>query len=124
MAAGGPAIVIEPDDVADILENIAMLMAEFRDSDIALQNAVSTLAQSPDQAPNMGALQHIDLLTQSHEDLSKLLTALGPCLRGAAVQRSDLKQALRLRSLQDALIEPCRDADVQPRATPGDVSLF
>lgn len=119
-----PTAVVDPMDVADILANIAELMAEFRDSDIALQNAISTLTRNPGEAPNMSALQHVDLLTQSHDDLSKLLLALGPCLRGAVVQRDDLKQALRLRSLQDALVTTDKSDTAQADKTAGDVSLF
>lgn len=113
--------VVRPEDVADILENLAALMASFHKSDVALQDALSALATAAGGQTTMFELQHIDLLTQSHFDLSKLLTALAPCLRGTPVRRDDLKDVLTLRSLQDSLIDPAaEDKDV----TAGEVALF
>lgn len=121
MRSIGSSGMLKPEDVADILENLAALMASFHRSDMALQDALSALASTSDGETTMFELQHIDLLTQSHFDLSKLLTALAPCLRGVSVRRDDLKSVLTLRSLQDSLIDPVEsDEDV----TAGEVALF
>ncbi|MEM9426314.1 MAG: hypothetical protein AAGA06_06395 [Pseudomonadota bacterium] len=113
---------MKPKDVANILENIGSLVADFHASDVALQNAISSLTRTPGQKMDMGALQHIDLLTQSHDDLSKLLFALGACLRDEAMSHADLRRVLRLRSLQDTLIAGKNGDDASQDA--GVVSLF
>ncbi len=112
---------VRPEDVADILEKLAALMSSFHKSDVALQDALSSLARASDGDTTMFELQHVDLLTQSHFDLSKLLTALAPCLRGETVARDDLRKVLTLRSLQDALIDAAGPSD---DITAGDVALF
>lgn len=117
-----PGQAVKPIDVADILENIGSLLADFYASDVALQSAISSLTRAPGQTMDMSALQHIDLLTQSHDDLSKLLFALGACLRDEAMSHAELRHVLRLRSLQDTLIAGEHGADASQDA--GVVSLF
>ncbi|MEP5759451.1 MAG: hypothetical protein ABJ327_09175 [Litoreibacter sp.] len=52
-------------------------MRELHQQDLALQNAVSTLASS---ASSHGAqvvhIQHIDLVTQTHDDLARFCLSL------------------------------------------------
>lgn len=113
--------LVEASDVAGVLNAMAELMEAFHASDIALQSALSTLASHAREAPGIGDLQHVDLLTQVHCDLARLLPALAACLEGTQMQRDALKGTLTLRSLQDGLIERTGDDD-RPEA--GEVSLF
>ena len=109
-------------DVAAVLSCLAALMATFKESDLALQTALSSLTQNTGSHPNMFQLQHIDLLTQTHCDLANMLPILAACLRGEQISREDLRSGLTLRSLQDALIDPSRDGEDLVEA--GEISLF
>ena len=112
---------VEIEDVADVLHCLAALMETFQRSDLALQNALSSLTQAPGAHPNTFQLQHIDLLTQTHCDLARLFPLLAASLRGVRTTHDDLRKAMTLRSLRDALI----DADPEGNAIPaGELSLF
>ncbi|MEM6388053.1 MAG: hypothetical protein AAF718_17645 [Pseudomonadota bacterium] len=121
MNAHASSDILGPDDIAEVLTNIASLMQDFHRSDEALQVALSSLAEGTDTAPTLFELQHVDLLTQSHFDLGKLMSVLAEAARGKAVNRGDLRDALTLRSLQDSLI----DSQAQPKQNEaGELSLF
>ncbi len=109
-------------DVADVLTCLAGLMATFRESDLALQGALSTLTRETSNNPNMFQLQHIDLLTQTHCDLARMLPILASSLRGEQITREDLRSGLTLRSLRDALIDTADQPDHVIEA--GELSLF
>lgn len=113
--------LVEPDDVADILENLASLMGSFHKSDIAVQNALSVLTTTAKSGPNMFELQHVDLITQSHQDLSELFAVLAACARGRPIRMSDLAASLTLRSLQDNLLTPHH---AREEVEAGELSLF
>jgi hypothetical protein len=66
-------------------------------------------------------LQHVDLLTQTHCDLARLLPILASSARGEPTRTQDLKGTLKLQSLQDALIGHARGAD---ETEAGEVSFF
>lgn len=109
-------------DVADVLTCLARLMETFRESDLALQNALSTLTRETSSSPNMFQLQHIDLLTQTHCDLARMLPILASSLRGEPKSLEDLRSGLTLRSLQDVLIDTTEEQESTVEA--GELSLF
>lgn len=113
--------MVKASEVAGVLNAMAALMDAFHANDLALQGALSTLASHARETAGIGDLQHVDLLTQVHRDLARLLPALASCLEGAPMDRRALKGTLTLRSLQDALIEQTGDDDL-PQA--GDIALF
>ncbi len=113
--------LVDTEDSAEILDNIARLMETFHESDVALQNALSSLTAGMSAPTAMHELQHIDLITQVHADLAKMLPVLARSLRSHPTPRDSLIASLTLRSLQEALIEPSDGADT-PSA--GELSLF
>lgn len=117
----GAANVVDPEVVATILVNAANLMASFHKSDVALQNALSALTAQSTPGAAMHELQHIDLITQVHADLAKMLPVLADGLRTTTVTQQDLCAALTLRSLQQALIDP--DEETEEHSA-GELSLF
>ena len=112
---------VAAEDVADILLSLAALMETFHQSDIALQNALSGLPAGSSTSADLSGLQHVDLVTQTHRDLARLLPILASSARGVPTPSSQLKEALTLRSLQGALIEGVEEAD---DTAAGDVSFF
>ncbi|MEO0917487.1 MAG: hypothetical protein AAFY31_10980 [Pseudomonadota bacterium] len=122
MDEGGSNAGVTPEDVAEILENVGALMEGFRKSDLALQNALSSLTPLSGAAPNLFELQHVDLITQSHADLGRLLPVLAKALSGQRISRADLHRTLTLRSLQDSLIDS--KAEAASGFEPGELSLF
>ncbi len=113
---------VEAGDIAKVLTAMADLMATFQRHDLALQDALSTMAARARSSREMNNLQHIDLITQTHGDLAKLLPVLAGALKGDTVEKSDLKAKLTLRSLQDTLIND--DEAKEHHAAPGELSLF
>ena len=111
---------VHPTDVAKVLEAMATLMTDFKRHDLELQNALSAISARARATPEMGYLQHVDLITQTHEDLAKLLTRLAASLEGEATDVETLRKTLTLRSLQDALINGTPGDDVET----GELSLF
>ena len=109
-------------EVAAVLDALADLMANMRASDLALQNALSSLAVHARSSPEMNHLQHVDLLTQTHGDLANFLPTLAAALKGETVNKDALQSRLSLRSLRDTLfVEP----ETQSRDfEPGDLSMF
>lgn len=62
-------------EVAGVLAALGELMKELRDQDLALQNAVSELAsKTAADGEQLVHIQHIDLITQTHEDLAPFPT--------------------------------------------------
>ncbi len=112
---------VKPKDVAEILRAMAELMTDLRQQDLALQDALSSISARARLVPEMGCLQHVDLVTQTHDDLASLLVILSDALDGESVNSDELKRSLSLRSLQDSLID--RDASAQ-NVAPGDLALF
>lgn len=122
MSDAGHRSELQPNDLVDILEATAALLMSFHHSDVALQNALSTLAARARATPEMVDLQHVDLVTQAHSDLARLMSELAACLAGRPTRIEDLKSALTLRSLRESLIESS-DAP-GPNHAPGDLLLF
>lgn len=121
MEGDAPIDLAEPDDVANILENMASLMASFHKSDLAVQNALSALVDSAAAGPNMFELQHVDLITQCHQDLAELLAVLAAWARGRPTNKSEISSSLTLHSLKDNLLAPHHSReDVEA----GELSLF
>lgn len=112
----------DEDETADILGNLATLMRALHTSDLALQNAISSLACEGSEVTEFASLQHVDLVTQTHCDLANLLERLAERLRGVTVTHDDLRESLSLRSLQDSLLVPGPQPTNDARA--GEVSLF
>ena len=110
-------------DVASVLSALGQLMQDLRQQDLALQNAVSQLASNTTEVSDeLIHIQHIDLITQTHEDLARFLPELAACLERTEFDHQKLAQKLRLRSLQEQLLGQEDDADAS--APPGDVSFF
>ena len=109
-------------EVAGVLAALGELMKELRDQDLALQNAVSELAsKTAADGEQLVHIQHIDLITQTHEDLARFLPELAACLESTKFDQGKLTQKLRLQSLKDQLL----DSEVNQRSTSsGDLSLF
>ncbi len=114
--------VVSTEEIAHVLQSMAELFARLRSSDLALQESLSALAARARTTPEMSDLQHLDLLTQTHEDLTRLLPTLAAILHGERIDQDTLKKTLSLRSLQDALFD--RSGHDEPEATPGELSLF
>ncbi|MEO9824452.1 MAG: hypothetical protein ABJF50_08560 [Paracoccaceae bacterium] len=99
-------------------------MRELHQQDLALQNAVSTLASS---ASSHGAqvvhIQHIDLVTQTHDDLARFLPELASCLTETKFDHTKLAEILRLQSLRDQLLNT-QDSSPKDAVTSGELSLF
>lgn len=110
------------DEIAAILVAMAKLMDGFRQSDLALQKALSSLATRANSSPEMKGLQHIDLITQTHGDLANFLPALANAVKSGNVDYAALRDKLALQSLQDTLID-AQDHEVADH-TPGELSLF
>lgn len=97
-------------------------MKQLRDQDLALQNAVSVLVSKTAAAgEQLIHIQHIDLITQTHEDLARFLPELAACLESTKFDQSKLTQKLRLQSLRDQLLE---SEGNQRSGNAGDLSLF
>lgn len=109
-------------EVAGVLSALGKLMKQLRDQDLALQNAVSELASKSTAAgEQLVHIQHIDLITQTHEDLAQFLPELAACLESTNFDEGKLTQRLRMQSLKDQLL----DAELEPTPTnPGDLLLF
>lgn len=122
MTVKATSATVETSDVAVVLGAMADLMERFHESDMALQSALSVLASRARATPDMVDLQHVDLLTQTHCDLARLLPELAACLKGRPTEMAHLKSKLTLRSLQDALLEGEQDREDRPE--PGELSLF
>lgn len=113
-----------PEHVADVLAALGELMHDLHLQDLALQTAVSRLAAA---AQNSGHeithIQHIDLVTQTHEDLAAFLPELATALEQTEFDKDRLAKRLRLQSLRDQLLRSETSDD--DTATPsGDLSLF
>lgn len=113
---------VGPAEVAGVLTNLADLLAGFHKSDVALQDALSTVTHASGETPNMFELQHVDLVTQAHFDIAKLLPVLAACIRGTPTDMCTLRTTLTLRSLQDSLIDS--DSSDDDGSEAGDLSLF
>lgn len=101
---------------------MADLMANLQANDLALQNALSSLATHVRSSPEMNDLQHVDLLTQTHGDLANFLPTLAVALRGENVDKNALQRKLSLWSLRDTLFSgsETQTGDFEP----GELSLF
>lgn len=111
-------------DVASVLSALGKLMDGLRQQDLALQNAVTQLASTAtDMSDELIHIQHIDLITQTHEDLARFLPALAACLEDTKFDHQKLAEKLRLRSLQEQLLG--QNGDTAANSTEaGDVSFF
>ena len=107
--------------VGDVLARLSTLMGSFHERDMALQDALANLSPNAATPSHLTDLQHVDLLTQSHCDLSNLLKLLSEWAHGKPTFVIDLQDALTLRSLQDKLITA---TPAVPAKTAGDVSFF
>ncbi len=98
-------------------------MERLHDADLQLQEALSTLAIRAKSVPEVGCLQHVDLLTQTHCDLARLLAVLASSMNSNSVERDALKASLSLKSLQDTLFDGDERQEDDPQEA-GDMVLF
>ncbi|NNE89889.1 MAG: hypothetical protein HKN27_17610 [Silicimonas sp.] len=111
-------------EVAGVLSALGQLMRDLRAQDLALQDAVSKLAAATSKAgKEVVHIQHVDLITQTHDDLARFLPELAACLEHTDFDQEKLAQKLRLQSLKDQLLVRGSDPDDTANA-PGDVSFF
>ncbi len=99
---------------------MAGLMEAFQQQDLALQDSLSSLSARAQATSEMGTLQHVDLITQTHVDLANLLPKLAAALKGELVEKEVLKNTLTLRSLQDTLIDGVETNEAEA----GELALF
>lgn len=111
---------VSASDVAEVLSSMAELMSTFRQHDLALQDALSSISARARATPEMGNLQHVDLITQTHNDLASLLPKLAAILNGEDLGKDALRHTLTLRSLQDLLIDGADEQTIQT----GELALF
>lgn len=98
-------------------------MRSLHEQDLALQNAVSELAvYAPKEGAQVAHIQHIDLITQTHDDLSRFLPQLATALSETNFDEEKLANMLRLQSLRDQLLNP--NAPAAHDVSSGDLSLF
>lgn len=98
-------------------------MRDLHQQDLALQNAVSQLSMGPSlQGAHVYHMQHIDLITQTHEDLARFLPELASCLSETNFDQSRLANVLQLQSLRDQLLHS--HDDTGPKTESGELSLF
>jgi hypothetical protein len=113
---------------ARIIGARGQLMTDFHDRDIAVQTAVSDMTSTAEgHGLNFSDLQHIDLVTQVHEDLARFLPKLAQGLREGDLVENSLASTMTLRSLQDALLRgPVANAhpDLEECLDSGDVDFF
>jgi hypothetical protein len=109
-------------EVASVLLALGRIMHDLQKQDLALQKAIASLASNAQTASaDMVHLQHVDLVTQTHEDLARFLPELAACLERTGFDQQKLSQKLRLRSLQDQLL--AKEA-IGDETDSGDVSFF
>lgn len=111
-------------EVASVLSALGQLMHDLQQQDIALQKAVTELASSATEiSEDLLHMQHLDLITQTHEDLARFLPELAACLEHKDFDHQKLAQKLQLRSLKDQLLGQ-KNATNNPTPKAGDVSFF
>lgn len=113
---------------ARIIGALGQLMTDFHERDIAVQNAVSDMTSTAEgHGLNFSDLQHIDLVTQIHQDLARFLPKLAQGLREGDLVENSLASTMTLRSLQDALLRgPVSNAEPEAEEVldSGDVDFF
>lgn len=112
-----------PESIADVLAALGTLMRSLHRQDLALQNAVSELAvYAPKDGAQVAHIQHIDLITQTHDDLSRFLPQLATALTETNFDEEKLAKMLRLQSLRDQLLNPNEPS--KQDVSSGELSLF
>lgn len=112
-----------PHTVADILAALGDLMQGLHKQDLVLQDAVSKLAASSKIGAEVAPIQHIDLITQTHDDLSRFLPILAEALSQSNFDEEKLAKILRLQSLRDTLLKKDASTAISERES-GELSLF
>jgi hypothetical protein len=112
-----------PDHVANVLAALGKLMHDLYLQDLALQNAISKFAVNANASTEVAHIQHIDLITQTHEDLAQFLPELAMALKQTGFDENKLAKRLRLQSLRDQLLRNANPADANETPS-GDLSLF
>lgn len=109
----------------ELLVSLGLLMRDCHAESLAIQDALAELV--PDQSKSLSYLetyQHLDRVTQVHEDVARLLPELARSLRCGDEPVTHLAKALRLYSLRDRLFNSS-DPYVDAQATiSGDVNFF
>ena len=100
------------------------LMEDCHRESLALQDAISTsLPMDAADLSRLETYQHLDHVTQVHEDLGRLLPKLSGALRDDAGSIDGLAETLRLFSLRERLFDKA-GAHREPRHLSGEVSFF
>ena len=92
------------------------LLDKLHASDLMLQEALSTLTIRANSSRDIVSLQHVDLITQTHSDLAKLLSVLAASLEDGTLDRDALWSSLELHSLKSSLLnanDPAEDRGPQ-----------
>ena len=113
-----------PEHVAGVLTALGNLMHDLHRQDLALQKAISNLAvNATDTYEEVAHIQHIDLITQTHEDLARFLPELATALERTDFDYETLAERLRLQSLRDQLLKKNNSSD-ETEPVAGELSLF
>ena len=104
MYAGDPDVKATSLDVESIVLTLGKLFASLHEKDQTLQNSLSGLDLNTTSADDLAALQHIDLVTQAHFDLSQLMPHLARAVSGTCIEKNAFDEALILESLKAFLL--------------------
>lgn len=101
-----------PKSVADVLARLSTLMGEMQARDVRLQTTISDISKERTLASDeIEALQYLDLSTQIHGDLRRLLHALSGTIDTDGFDRTRLSETLKLGSLKRSLLSCAPDVD-------------
>lgn len=99
-------------------------MRDLHLQDLALQNAISKITNNASsEGAEVAHIQHIDLVTQTHDDLARFLPELATALEHTHFDANRLAKMLRLQSLRDQLLSK-GDASGDTHTPSGELSLF
>lgn len=108
--------------LTELVTNIADVMETLRLENVALQDALSVLAEGRmrEDIP-LEELQSLDRHAQIHEDVARLMTAMAEAVGDRQMPETRILSALKLEAMRQQFLSPL----VSGPATPsGDVSLF
>ena len=109
-------------DVADILETLGETFASVHQEDVALQAAICVLVSNNEGALRFSKdLQHLDLITQLHADMARVLDVFVRQIHNGKIVQQELLEVLSLQSLRD-----CFEGKptARSRQNPGDMTIF
>ena len=93
-------------EAAKFIATLGDVFASIHQEDIALQAAICVLVSNSESAlQHTKDLQHVDLITQFHANMSRLLPVLAQQLEKSEFSREALLEELNLQSLRDCFAQ-------------------